>query len=249
MPPSRPRRILAVTATLGAITASVAAAPAASAAHVLAVRVVATARVSPDARAAMSAEPPAPPAVVEPATSESAQSLTAPTPAPAPDPRSAPASPAPVRLPLPAVRVVVPAVPVVPVVQVVPAAPPIRNMLISADGSLDTAVGVYTDCSGDTPLTQATAAIDTCIAGPTYFVGHNYGVFTPLMSMSVGDVITWYDSHGTAHRLRIVSIRDGWELANGAPKPTESDVVAQFQTCETYSPSGVYDRIVDAVRD
>jgi hypothetical protein len=126
-----------------------------------------------------------------------------------------------------------------------PAAPVVRNMLISDSGSLRTGVGTYSDCSGRTELTHAVAAIDTCVGGPTYFVGHNPGVFTPLMSMSIGDIITWYDRYGAAHRMRIVSIRDGYASAGGAPRPTQAGVVAQFQTCEPYSPSGAYDRIVD----
>jgi hypothetical protein len=122
-----------------------------------------------------------------------------------------------------------------------------RNLLLSADGSLDTSVTVYADCSGATELTHSQAAIDTCVGGRTYFVGHNAGVFTPLLGLGVGDLITWYDDGGSAHRLRIVSVRDNWLRDNGVPPLANGNVVAQFQTCETAYPDGSHDRILDAV--
>jgi hypothetical protein len=129
-----------------------------------------------------------------------------------------------------------------------PSAPPVlRNYLTSGDGTLHAGVGVYADCTGSTPLTTSEAAIDTCITGPTYFVGHNYGVFTPLMHMSVGATITYHDGPSVVHSWRVVSIRDGYPSASGVPQATEPDVVAQFQTCESYSPGGQYDRILDVV--
>jgi hypothetical protein len=120
-----------------------------------------------------------------------------------------------------------------------------RDWLTSDDGTLHTSVGVYTDCSGRTPLTHAAAAIDTCIAGPTYFVGHNAGVFTPLLHLDVGAIITYYDGEGISHVWRIVSVRAHWHAANGPPPPTQPDVVAQFQTCA--SADGSVDRILDAL--
>lgn len=60
--------------------------------------------------------------------------------------------------------------------------PVFRNRLMSNDGSLDTSVGIYSDCSGRTPLSHAEAQIDTCETG-SYFVGHNPGVFAPLLHM------------------------------------------------------------------
>jgi hypothetical protein len=116
-------------------------------------------------------------------------------------------------------------------------------MLLSADGTLRTTVGWYSDCSGRTPLGRAAAAIDTCIGGRSYFVGHNPGVFTPLMHMGVGSVITWYDSNASAHDLRISAIRT-WNYSNGIAPPL-SGSVAQFQTCETAD--GSVERVFDAV--
>lgn len=126
-----------------------------------------------------------------------------------------------------------------------PAGP--ANTLLSGDGTLDTSVTTYADCSGATELTHDTAAIDTCVNGRIYFVGHNAGVFTPLLDLGAGSVITWYDDGGAAHRLRIVAVRDNWLRDNGVPPLANGDVVAQFQTCETAYPDGSHDRILDAV--
>ncbi|HEY2702240.1 MAG TPA: hypothetical protein VGL20_00980 [Candidatus Dormibacteraeota bacterium] len=161
----------------------------------------------------------------------------APTPLPTPVPVVQRAASAPVRVPAPVVVQRAPAPPPAPVV--------LRNQLTSGDGTLHTAVGVYSDCSGRSELTHAMAAIDTCIPGPQYFVGHNAGVFTPLMHMGVGSIITYYDGGATAHVWRVVSVRGDWRSANGVPPATEGDVVAQFQTCVV--PDGSIDRILDVV--
>ncbi|HEY2702313.1 MAG TPA: hypothetical protein VGL20_01360 [Candidatus Dormibacteraeota bacterium] len=163
--------------------------------------------------------------------------IAAPPPLPSPAPTSVPvvqrAASAPAIVPAP------------PVVRR-PPAPVLRpDWLTSGDRSLDTGVGVYSDCSGATELTHNAAAIDTCVAGPTYFVGHNAGVFTPLMHMGVGAIITYYDDGAAAHVWRVVSVRSGWRAANGVPPATQPDVVAQFQTCAV--PDGSIDRILDVV--
>ena len=128
----------------------------------------------------------------------------------------------------------VPAVfPSVPPQRSVTAPPPAltRSRLVSADGRLDTAVGVYSDCSGATPLPRWQGAVDTCITDRTYFVGHSPGAFSPLFDENVGATIAWWDAAGVLHPLRIVARRD-WTRGDGAPPPPVSaDVVAQFQTC------------------
>ncbi len=227
-------------ATVAVVTASLAgAAPGATARHLVA-SLPAAALVSPDARSAMAGEPVAPAPAATPEAAAAAVSVAAPAAATASSVAvQALAASRPAPVPLSAAPEVAVSTP--------PPAPVLRNMLVSEDGSLRTALGTYSDCSGHTPLTHAVAAIDTCVGGRAYFVGHNPGVFTPLMSMSTGEVITWYDRGGAPHPMRIVSIRDGWASANGAPAATQRDVVAQLQTCETYSPTGAYDRIVDLV--
>ncbi|HEY2702862.1 MAG TPA: hypothetical protein VGL20_04155 [Candidatus Dormibacteraeota bacterium] len=147
-----------------------------------------------------------------------------------------------VALPAPAAT---PAIGSLPVVITLPSGP--ANTLRSGDGSLDTTVTTYSDCSGATELTHVSAAVDTCVGGRTYFVGHNAGVFTPLLDLGVGSIITWYDSTGAAHRLRIVEVRDNWLRDDGVPPLANGNVVAQFQTCETAYPDGSHDRILDAV--
>jgi len=163
-----------------------------------------------------------------------AVSTPAPTPTATPVPTAIPTlvpTPAPTRPPAP------------PPPPPPPPAPP-HNLLRSADGKLYTGVGTYSDCSGRTALTHASAAIDTCVTGRTYFVGHNPGVFTPLLSESVGSIITWWDYLGHAHVLRIVAVRN-WTAANGVPPPVSGAVVAQFQTCAVSD--GSRDWIYDAV--
>ncbi len=150
------------------------------------------------------------------------------------------AASAPVQVPAPVVVHRAPAPPPPPPAPVV-----LRNQLSSGDGTLHTAVGIYGDCSGRSELTHAMAAIDTCIPGPQYFVGHNVGVFTPLMHMGVGSIITYYDGGATAHVWRVVSVRANWVSASGLPPATQGDVVAQFQTCVV--PDGSIDRILDVV--
>jgi hypothetical protein len=120
-----------------------------------------------------------------------------------------------------------------------------RNWLTSADGTLHTPVGVYSDCSGAAPVPTDMAAVDTCVRDRVYFVGHNAGVFTPLMHMGLGSLITWYDGSGRPHVFKVVGVRD----APGGARPMiapQRRLAAQFQTCET--PDGSVDRLLDAVR-
>ena len=120
-----------------------------------------------------------------------------------------------------------------------------RNRLVSSDGTLDVSVGVYADCSGNSPIDSDRADLDPCFYGRSYFVGHSPGVFAPLLAMRPGALITWYDGAGTPQRLRVVAVRDF--IRNSAPLSlAQPDVVAQFQTCLTAD--GTHDRILDAVR-
>lgn len=123
--------------------------------------------------------------------------------------------------------------------------PPPRNRLVSADRSLDVAVGVYGDCSGNSPIDRGQADIDPCFGGRTYFVGHAPGVFAPLLPMGIGSLVTWYDAGAVAHPLRIVSRRD-FRRNSATLRLSQPDVVAQFQTCLTAD--GAMDLILDAVR-
>ena len=169
------------------------------------------------------------PAVVSPVPTPTA-AVAAPTATP---------TPAPTRTPHPPTPKAEPTAPLPPT-----AAPVIRDRLRSADGTLNTGVTTYSDCRGTTPLTHTEAAVDTCVHSVTYFVGHNPGVFTPLMSENVGALITWWDDGGTAHHLRVVAVRS-WQRADGVPPVVDGAVVAQFQTCQVLD--GSIDRVLDAV--
>jgi hypothetical protein len=122
--------------------------------------------------------------------------------------------------------------------------PPPRNRLRSDDGALDVSVGVYNDCTGMAEVTHEGAAIDTCLGGRLYFIGHNPGPFTPLRGFGTGSEITYYDDSGLAHTWRIVETRT-WSRWAGSPPLATSGVVAQFQTCITAD--GNWDEILDAV--
>jgi hypothetical protein len=127
--------------------------------------------------------------------------------------------------------------------RVAPAAGP-HSVLQTPDGSLDVAVETYGDCSGEAPLTHAAAAIDTCITGLTYFIGHNPGVFTPLMRLGVASKLYYFDAGGRPHHLQVIAART-WLRDAGVPPPVRSGEAAQFQTCVTAD--GSVDRILDAV--
>lgn len=126
-----------------------------------------------------------------------------------------------------------------------PGSPPSRphDWLETAGGELHTRVGFYRDCHGLQPLTHVAAAIDVCITDRTYFVGHNPGVFTPLLVLGVGSILVWFDHAGGAHRLRVVAVRV-WRGAD-FPPVVGSGIVAQFQTCIDIG--GSFRRILDAV--
>jgi len=124
-----------------------------------------------------------------------------------------------------------------------PAIPGPTNLLLSANGALDTSVTTYSDCSGRSELTHDAAAIDSCVSGRIYFVGHNAGVFTPLMHLGVGSIITYYDANAVAHIWRVAYVISNWRAANGVPPAQGPDVVAQFQTCVVAD--GSIDRILD----
>ncbi|MGC1184153.1 MAG: hypothetical protein WBA31_03245 [Candidatus Dormiibacterota bacterium] len=74
----------------------------------------------------------------------------------------------------------------------------LTDYLWSPDTDLAVHVGLYGDCTGQTPLTHSEAAIDSCVPGPgPYFVGHGLpGLFGGLLSLKIGDSIYYYDAVG-----------------------------------------------------
>lgn len=119
-----------------------------------------------------------------------------------------------------------------------------RNRLVGP--GIDTAVVPYPDCYGTTAVVRTAAVLVTCSPTRWYIAAHNPGIFTPMMSYRIGDQITYYDGAGVPHTLRVIAIRDGLEATPWVPR-VRSDVVAQFQLCETAHPEGGIDRIIDAI--
>jgi len=126
----------------------------------------------------------------------------------------------------------------------VQAPPPPHDRLVSDSGELDVSVGLYTDCTRATDLSHTEAAVDACIHGKTYFIGHNPGPFTATLDLKSGSELTYFDGAGAGHRIRIVSERT-WNRFWGPPPLAQPNVTAQFQTCVTLD--AVWDRILDAV--
>lgn len=122
-----------------------------------------------------------------------------------------------------------------------PPAPVSYHWRLTGPNGLNTGVGFYSDCSGRTALTHSIAAIDTCVGGRTFFVGHNPGVFTPLMYTGVGAIIIYWDGNGVPHALRVFAVRT-W-IHSGFPSML-AGATAEFQTCITAD--GSVDRILDA---
>jgi hypothetical protein len=106
-----------------------------------------------------------------------------------PVPASGLIAPIKIKKPLPTHSAPPPALTVAPAQSPAPAPALPRNRLESDDGSLSASVGIYSDCFGTTPLRHAIAAVDTCVPGRTYFIGHNPGVFTPLLQLIMGPEI------------------------------------------------------------
>jgi len=122
---------------------------------------------------------------------------------------------------------------------------PVYNWLRAEDGSISVAVGIYSDPTGNAPVPEGEAVLDTVMRDvPWYFDGHNPGVFTPLLNEGVGSYFDYWDGAGRQHRFKIVAVRS-WYRMNGEPPPVTPLVVAQFQTCKTLD--GSYDWIYDLV--
>ena len=146
-------------------------------------------------------------------------------------------SPAPVASSIPAATDALP-----PVATLATAPRPRRNVLTGPHG-LNAPVGPnYTDCTGNSEVPHDAAVVDACQTAAVLFVGHNQGVFTPLLNFVRGDVITWFDGAGAQHRLRIVAVRD----VSAADFPPVLGTY-EFQTCRFATLNSPLDRELDAV--
>jgi hypothetical protein len=76
-----------------------------------------------------------------------------------------------------------------------PAGP--RSWISVPSVHLGVAVVDYDDCTGNTPMTRSAAVHYLCSAQPvTVLVGHNPGVFSPLLGTHAGDLVTYRDQSG-----------------------------------------------------
>lgn len=120
---------------------------------------------------------------------------------------------------------------------------PLQRNLLTGPHGLDTRVGPkYTDCTGNTEVAHDAALIDACHTNAVLFVGHNQGVFSPLLNFVVGDVINWYDGTGRLHHLRIIAVRN---VSSSVFPPVLGTY--EFQTCLYRIPNSPMDRDLDAV--
>lgn len=102
---------------------------------------------------------------------------------------------------------------------------PRRDWLEVPSVRLSLGVTTYDDCQGSEPLTRVTAARNSC-APPTvpFLMGHNPGVFSPLVGARVGDGVSYWDGSGSEHDFRLTSIdrvpqNQVWEHSGAPAKP------------------------------
>lgn len=119
-----------------------------------------------------------------------------------------------------------------------PTARPQRSRI--SGGGVNTGVGVYSDCTGRSPVPRWEAEIDTCVVNRPFFIGHNPGVFAPFMGDGIGTAVDWWDAGGVEHQFRVLAERD-WLRSAGVPPPLPGET-ATVQTCVTQD--GSVDRIL-----
>jgi len=81
---------------------------------------------------------------------------------------------------------------------------PHRSWLVVPNAGVSTGLADYRDCTGGSGLDRNVAARDWCAADAVvYLVGHNQGVFTPLLHLRAGDLARYWDASGVAVTYRI----------------------------------------------
>ena len=118
--------------------------------------------------------------------------------------------------------------------------PLFTDYLWSPDTDLSVHVGLYGDCTGQTPLTHSEVAIDSCVTGEgPYFVGHDLpGLFAGLLNLRVGDSIYWYNAEGQLTEYQVYSLLTVPSNQVGYVPGS----AATFQTCT--NATGLVDRLV-----
>ena len=114
------------------------------------------------------------------------------------------------------------------------------DYLWSPDTDLSVHVGLYGDCTGQSPLTHSEVAIDSCVTGEgPYFVGHDLpGLFAGLLDLRVGDSIYWYNAEGQLTEYQVYSLLTVASNQVGYVPGS----AATFQTCTNVT--GLVDRLV-----
>ena len=156
---------------------------------------------------------------------------------PAVDPTPTPTPATPAAAPVPSA----PRVPaaVKPVAAPVPAGPRHDWVEVPSVG-ISVAVSIYSDCTGQTPLTRATAARDTCVpASEVFLVGHRPGVFAALPGAITGALVDYWDSAGVLHAYRVYQV-SMVPKADGGNVMTNQHPALLMQTCDDATGSYYY---------
>lgn len=134
--------------------------------------------------------------------------------------------------------------PLAPAERAAPAAPPsVRRSWISAPavGLEIPVICCYSDRSGSVIPAQGVATIDTRAgANNLYLLGHNPGVFSPLLGLGPGALVRYWDNAGRAHDF-IVQSRTSVGRTDVSPLlASYGSLTLTLQTCLTGTTSTVW---------
>ena len=111
-----------------------------------------------------------------------------------------------------------------------PAARPGSRLTVPS-AALEVAVVDYGDCAGNTPMTRVSAVHFLCTpSAVTAFVGHNPGVFTPLLKTHAGDHV-YYQHDGVQDEYILGAARRVSPQDAAAASQDSSFTHAVFATC------------------
>ena len=106
-----------------------------------------------------------------------------------------------------------------------PAAVARSNWIADGAVGLGVQVGHYTDCSGTRALPRDQAQIFDCAApGVLAILGHNPGVFTPLVRARLGERVDYWDGEGhrlafTINEVHRVNLTETWTYIQDGSRP------------------------------
>ena len=133
--------------------------------------------------------------------------------------------------------------------------PPRKSYFESADGKIKSAVQVYRDCKSEQAVGK-TVERDVCLEDSPqaprpghpklYLMGHNPGIFKPLLKAKVGDVFNYWDAVGTKFVIEVTGWRDVKGDGKEPLKPlltVSGETFAQLQFCIQHD---TQTRVIDA---